>query len=353
MPKKIIALSSIFLLFISTAHATSTGTAINSIPYTINTPGMYHLAGNIIQITHSDIIVISSDNVTLDLNGFTIQGTGSGAGVEITDLNSNIEIRNGVITGTSNGITSNSGSSNIKVHNIRTTNNIRGIQLWSKQNVVTDSIATDNSIGIIAHYSTLKNNIVSNNSSIGISASYSVIINNIASNNGTHGFGNVDYSTVIGNIANDNEEMGILGHKSVIQSNTVSRNGTYGIFGISSNIIDNSVSGRLGASDTGIYSKDGIIRGNSIKMQGTATIGIRTGDRTHVANNQIFNTTTGIKVGAARSIIESNTISTANQGIYFDSSDNFYKNNKALGGGPSSFAGNVPTGSRDGGGNIN
>ncbi len=353
MPKKIIALSFILLLFTSTAHATSTGTAINSIPYTINTPGMYHLTGNLIETTNSDIIVISSDNVTLDLNGFMIQGTGSRSGIEITDLNSNIEIRNGVITGTSYAINSASGSSNIKVHNIRATNNIKGIQLWSKQNVVINSIATGNSIGIIAHYSTLKNNIASNNSGIGISASNSIIINNTASNNGANGFNNVDHSTVIGNIASNNEKMGILGHKSVIQSNTVSRNGTYGIFGISSNIIDNSVTGRLGASDTGVYGKDGIIRGNSIKMQGAATTGIRTGDRTHVTNNQIYNTTIGIKVGATRNIIESNTISTANQGIYFDSSDNFYKNNKALGGGPSSFAGNVPTGSRDGGGNIN
>jgi len=353
MPKKMIAVSFIFLLFTSAVHATSAGTAINSIPYTISTPGMYHLTGNLIQTTSSDIIVISSDNVTLDLNGFMIQGTGSRSGIEITAPNSNIEIRNGAITGTLYAIDSSSGSSNIKVHDIRATNNLKGINLWSKQNVVTNNVATGNSIGIVAHHSTLKNNIASNNSGNGISASHSMVINNTASNNGVHGFGNIDNGTVIGNIANDNGEMGILAHNSVIQSNTASGNGTYGIFGLSSNIIDNSVIGLLGASDTGIYGEIGTIRGNSIKMQGAVTTGIRTGNRTYVTNNQIHNTNIGIKVGGTRSTIESNSVSTTSQGIYFDSSDNFYKNNKAIGGGPSAFAGSVPVGAYDGGGNIN
>jgi len=354
MPKKIIALSFIFLLFTSTTvYATSAGTAINSAPYTISTPGMYHLTGNLIHSTYTDIIVISSDNVTLDLNGFMIQGIGSKSGIEITSPSSNIEIRNGAITGTLYGIHSSSGSSNIKIHNIRATDNSTGIRLWSNQNMITNSTATGNSTGIVAHFSTLKNNIASNNSDFGIQASSSTVINNTASNNGTNGFSNVDESTVIGNVANENGDKGILGHNSVIQSNTVSRNGTYGIYGLSSNIIDNSVIGLLGASDTGIYGEIGTIRGNSIKMQGAVTTGIRTGNRTYVTNNRIFNTSIGIKVGGMRSSIESNSINTSSQGIYFDTSDNFYKNNKALGNGASSFAGSVPVGARDGGGNIN
>lgn len=86
---------------------------ISGLPYTINTPGSYYVTTNLL-VAVNDGIVITANNVTLDLNGFTISSIqnstthgkaialGSGSGPV-----SNITIRNGFITGdvTNNGAT--------------------------------------------------------------------------------------------------------------------------------------------------------------------------------------------------------------------------------------------------------
>lgn len=88
-------------------------TPISTLPYTINTPGSYYLTANL-QVAVNDGIVIAANNVTLDLNGFTISSyqnpaatgraiaLGNGSGPVI-----NVTIRNGFIVGgvTNNGTT--------------------------------------------------------------------------------------------------------------------------------------------------------------------------------------------------------------------------------------------------------
>src|SRR5450631_969089 len=54
-------------------------TPISSAPFTISTPGSYYLTANL-PVTTGNAIVISANNVTLDLNGFTISSTASPAG---------------------------------------------------------------------------------------------------------------------------------------------------------------------------------------------------------------------------------------------------------------------------------
>lgn len=69
---------------------------------TISTPGSYYLTGNI-NVASGNGINITTDNVTLDLNGFTISSTASapsGNGVNINGLRSHVTIRNGNIRGT-------------------------------------------------------------------------------------------------------------------------------------------------------------------------------------------------------------------------------------------------------------
>ncbi len=349
MPKKILAITSFFLFFLlsATSHALE-GTAISSTPYTINTPGMYHLTGNLTQTSSFDnIIVISTDNVTLDLNGFTIQGMGSRRGIQI--IGSNIEIRNGTITGTSYAIDAPNGSSNIKVHNIRATNNAKGINLWGNKNLVADCVVSSNGSGITAHYSTVKNNLASDNTYHGISAGHSVVINNTVSNNGNIGIMS-DNSTVIGNTVSKNATGGILGSRSTIQSNTLSDNGNYSIRGNTAHIANNTITDVTSSTTIGILGNATTIRDNHISdLPG---IGIQAGNKTHVFNNNIYNTDIGIEANGTKNIIESNSVDgSRSQGIYFSSSDNFYKDNKVLGG-FSPFSGNVPSGIRDGGGNI-
>ena len=53
-------------------------TPLSSLPITINAPGSYYLTGNLTVGTGTAIIVIV-DQVTIDLNGFTISSTASPA----------------------------------------------------------------------------------------------------------------------------------------------------------------------------------------------------------------------------------------------------------------------------------
>lgn len=77
-------------------------TPISSAPFTISGSGSYYLTGNL-TVTSGNGITITADDVTLDLNGFTISSTASPAssnGVLISDARKNITIRNGHIRGT-------------------------------------------------------------------------------------------------------------------------------------------------------------------------------------------------------------------------------------------------------------
>src|SRR5271170_3750944 len=79
----------------------STVTAAGGFPYTITQPGSYRLSGNLtVPNVNTDGIVISVDNVNIDLNGFSIIGpavctgcpakctsTGTGVGIKAGDTN--------------------------------------------------------------------------------------------------------------------------------------------------------------------------------------------------------------------------------------------------------------------------
>lgn len=53
-------------------------TPISAVPYTITEPGSYYLTGNMTMVAQGNAITIDADNVTLDLNGFTLDGAGIG-----------------------------------------------------------------------------------------------------------------------------------------------------------------------------------------------------------------------------------------------------------------------------------
>jgi len=72
-------------------------------PYTITQPGSYRLSGNLTVPAGPDGIDINTDNVTLDLNGFTITGGGSG-GNGVKTFNNNITVKNGSVRNFTNDV---------------------------------------------------------------------------------------------------------------------------------------------------------------------------------------------------------------------------------------------------------
>ena len=87
--------------------------AAGGFPYTITQPGSYKLSGNLtVPNINTGAIVIASDNVTLDLNGFALIGPAVCAGGPLC----------GVVSGNAHGITAGTdvpakGYSNITVRN--------------------------------------------------------------------------------------------------------------------------------------------------------------------------------------------------------------------------------------------
>jgi hypothetical protein len=101
---------------------------ISSAPYTITNPGAYYLTTNL-TVTGGTAIDIGTNDVTLDLNGYTIFSTSSapsGFGIQIGGGYSDLTIVNGHISGgaTTNfndGIAYNALPSNIRVANVSVT----------------------------------------------------------------------------------------------------------------------------------------------------------------------------------------------------------------------------------------
>lgn len=81
-------------------------TPISSAPFTITNGGSYYLTTNL-TVGGGDAITIAANDVTLDLNGFTIASTAasaSGTGILLSGGRANIAIYNGIIRG---GVTNN------------------------------------------------------------------------------------------------------------------------------------------------------------------------------------------------------------------------------------------------------
>jgi hypothetical protein len=103
---------------------------ISSAPYTITSPGSYYLTTNL-TVSGGTVINIGTNDVTLDLNGFTISSTSanpSGFGIQLglAGGNSDITIVNGHISGGSttnfnDGIAYNALPFNIRVANVSVT----------------------------------------------------------------------------------------------------------------------------------------------------------------------------------------------------------------------------------------
>jgi Right handed beta helix region len=73
-------------------------TPISSLPYTVTNPGSYYVTTNLTGAIGNDGIDIKTNDVTLDLDGFTLQGVaGSGAGINVLNPATNLVIRNGVL----------------------------------------------------------------------------------------------------------------------------------------------------------------------------------------------------------------------------------------------------------------
>ena len=115
-----------------------------------------------------DQIVVERDNIVVDGAGYTLQGTGSGTGIELL-FRSNVTIRNTIITTFWYCIRLTHSSNNSIIGNHLTTNKYYGILLegYSNYNSISGNHIANNNWGILlagsSHNSISGNNITANN----------------------------------------------------------------------------------------------------------------------------------------------------------------------------------------------
>jgi hypothetical protein len=172
------------------------GTRISSLPYTITKPGFYYLANDLTSTGNG--ITINKDNVTIDLMGFSLVGSGTGSlhGINING-HSNVEIRNGTVRSfPGDGIRSVlGGSSKTRIINMRLQGNgSRGIHLLNGCQLIQNcNISGNGSCGISLFANVgcmITGNVVCNNGSDGIYATGHghSLIGNVVANNGGYAF---------------------------------------------------------------------------------------------------------------------------------------------------------------------
>ncbi len=194
-------------------------------PVTLDHPGSYRLTGNLtVSDSNATAIVISSSNVTVDLNGFAIVchtgvapcGPGTGAGIDASGQ-SNVAVRNGTVRDMGrDGIVT---GLNARVQDVSALGNHRNGIMTGSSSVLSDNIASDNgNDGMI--------------SGIG-----STIANNSMRNNGRGGVETSTACTIAGNTAANNTVFGIYCNGGcTIDRNTLLENGT-GISLLGGNLI--------------------------------------------------------------------------------------------------------------------
>ncbi len=254
-------------------------------PVTISRPGSYRLSSNLtVTRANTTCIEITSDDVTLDLNGYTISGqtvctpganksvscspTGNGIGVN-APTEANIAVTNGVVRGMGlDGI--NLAGPNTRAENIQAYSNG-----WN---------------GILATIGT--NNTSSNNGMVGITLANGS--NNTSAWNGGDG---IDSSgTANNNVSNDNGGFGI--NAGTANNNASFNNGGDGIDAYTAN-------GNTAAGNTGNGINAGTANNNVSNNNGGNGI---------VANTAIANTAAGNTGNGINACMANSNVSNSNGG---------------------------------------
>ncbi len=208
-------------------------TPISSVPYTISSPGSYYVTTNLTVPTSESGIFISANNVTLDLNGFTLTGINQlFDAIQADSAQTNIVIRNGSINNWANGVVINSGS-NLSVEHIAVSS-VGGYGiLLGGSGAVRDCMVQGNGTvefdGIFISGGVVVDCVVSGNVGNGIEAQSSQVRHCLVENNGGIGIvldGNcqVTGNTLVGNGGTHNLE--INGTNNCVEDNHVTGSGS-------------------------------------------------------------------------------------------------------------------------------
>ena len=196
---------------------------------------VYTFLGNIsIDGSGVDGIIVERDNIVVDGAGYTLQGTGSGKGIDLSDRNT-VTIQNVEIKEFNDGIWLFEAANNTLIGNTIAANNQWGIRLaGSSNNTVSGNNITNNDYGGIVVMDS-DNNIISGNTitdnfrglDLTASENNTVSGNHIANNIGGIALENM-YNSIVENTITNNSNFGIhlygAGYNNII-GNNITNNG--------------------------------------------------------------------------------------------------------------------------------
>jgi len=201
--------------------------------YIITDPGSYYLTGNISSgVKHG--ITIAADNVTIDLNGFSVIGmnTGGRDGITSSGGHYNVVVKNGIVRNWANGIV-------LRGYNFRCSelivmdNNLTGI--WAENNAQILKCEARNNLGGIGFhvegYGAEFKDCIAQNNVVGFGAFHTVLaVNCVAHNNSSSGFDIGFAATITDCVARENTDGITTNRFCAITRCTVVENGNDGIW---------------------------------------------------------------------------------------------------------------------------
>jgi hypothetical protein len=174
----------------------------------IITPGSYKLANNVTASAGTTCLRLHVNNVTIDLDGFIIEGGGTGVGIYGTIPISGLTVRNGTIKNFEFGLSV--FGNTMLIERMALIGNSQ-VGFSSVENIAfRDNIVTNNGIGVsVGRGAVVTGNIVNFNTGDGIRAAYGDVaggtfVNNTVISNGGAGLTVVCPSVVSGNTLNAN-----------------------------------------------------------------------------------------------------------------------------------------------------
>lgn len=305
-------------------------------PIVINRPGSYQLTSNLtVPNANTTAILVQTDNVTIDLNGFAIIGPGqsisTAKGIDATGYN-NIKVMNGTIRGMGDaGI---SAGENCIIQGVIATNNGVGILVAGAATVSGNTANYNDGDGIFVgngpvsnntawgnggegiHVNgngPVSNNTTNNNGSDGIFVGNGSVSNNTADNNGGHGIFVYSNGTVGGNTALSNGDDGIrVGGIGVVSNNTANYNVGDGVDVLGGGTVSGNTAIGNNANGIDIHTGAATVSGNIANNNGVCGIDVRFG--TVIGNTADFNSwglhfpTVGVNLGYFNNEAHGNTI---------------------------------------------
>lgn len=316
---------------------------ISSLPYRISLPGSYYMTTNLTgSAGGTNGITIATDNVTLDLNGFTLSGVpGSGHGIAVewaSEFYSKVGVYNGIVERWGNhGVNTFYARSGCVQGIGAVSNGLYGIYAGTSFIVVDCSAIRNGATGIAVEAgSVLARCVASWNAVTGIyGGAGSTITHCSAQDNNSRGIQGGPGATITDSTARYNEDYGIIGFEgSTIRNCTASGNtatGLYaandggtisdctsdanngdGIYGAAGSIVSRCVARRNTGHGITVWSYCSVT-GNTCDQNGYSSgvgAGIRvTGGANRIEGNHVTRNDWGIDIAGEGNLIMSSSAS--------------------------------------------